>query len=87
MTTIVNIFVELGDGSFVSLPFKPEDNVEDVNKSIRMTLALTGGGLQKKEVSDRTARFGMVTCGEEKISADHDYKFVHGKAGIVSNSV
>ena len=88
MTTEINVVVELEGGSFESQPFNPEENVEDVEKSIRKTFSLTGGTLQKKKkVSSSTAKFTTVTDDKEEISVDYDYKFVRGKSGIASNSV
>ena len=87
MTTEINVVVELEGGSSESQPFNPEENVEDVKKSIRETFSLTGGSLQKKKVSSSTAKFTTVINDKEEISADYDYKFVRGKSGIASNSV
>ena len=87
MTTEINVAVELEGGSSESQPFDPEVNVEDVEKSIRKTFSLTGGTLQKKKVSNSTAKFTTVINDKEEISVDYDYKFVRGKSGIVSNSV
>ena len=87
MTTEINVVVELEGGSSESQPFNPEENVEDVEKSMRKTFSLTGGTLQKKKVSNSTAKFTTVINDKEEISVDYDYKFVRGKPGIVSNSV
>ena len=86
MTTEINVVVELEGDSFESQPFNPEENFEDVEKSIRKTFSLTGGTLQKK-VSNSTAKYTTVVNDKEVISVDYDYKFVRGKSGIVSNSV
>ena len=87
MTTEINVVVELEGDSFESQPFNPEENFEDVEKSIRKTFSLTGGTLQKKKVSNSTAKYTTVVNDKEEISVDYDYKFVHGKSSIVSNSV
>ena len=70
MTTEVNVVVELEGGSSESQPFNPEENVEDVEKSIRKTFSLTGGTLQKKKVSSSTAKFTTVINDKEEISVD-----------------
>ena len=87
MATEINVVVELEGSSSESQPFNPEENVEDVKKSIRETFSLTGGSLQKKKVSSSTAKFTTVINDKEEISVDYDYKFVRGKSGIASNSV
>ena len=87
IATEINVVVEFKGGSSESQPFNPEENVEDVEKSIRKTFSLTGGTLQKKKVSNSTAKFTTVINDKEVISVDYDYKFVRGKSGIVSNSV
>ena len=87
MATEINVVVELEGGSSESQPFNPEENVEDVEKSIRKTFSLTGGTLQKKKVSNSAAKFTTVINDKEEIGVDYDYKFVRGKSGIVSNSV
>ena len=73
IATEINVFVELEGCSSESQPFNPDENVEDVKKSIRETFSLTGGTLQK--VSNCTAKFTTVINDKEEISVDYDYSW------------